>query len=605
MTLKRLLIHFFLLVYPLITLGEKETAFFPKNQVFFVTAFFIFGLTIFQSWKQKRPLTFPLIFIPILLASLWAICTTTFSTFYQPFSLTLALSNMNPELLFCFFWLVGSLNLFASENDRKETSFYLLGGMFLPILAGLFQYLQTFQFSLSPEEFRLFIFGTYENPVIFAAALLPPVFIALNSGLQESSWKRWPLFTGASLGIFLILATLARSVWLAGAIGLILFVFKRHHVLRKNWQPVLYFLLLSLIALFILRGQITGRVQNSTLPSQSSASVVRRLAIWQSGLKTFMDHPILGSGSHTFEIAVLKHRDLRLNNDPTLWESPFYAENFLLRSLVEIGFSGTLLIGLFFLGVIFSLQREKAGWSTFFLAAFVYFITALQTETTLFPLFIFISLIPLKHLRHFNISLKVAVCLILFSLPILFLNLNSLEGVIVSPYPQTYFTFTNQSLLESQLILSQKGYSVAPQNFHTQAALFNRTADMVLWGNKQVSLPAIRKTNNPLVLLSQARLSLSTNNLITSAALLNQLKTLNDNDPRVWNLQGVLSAKQNQPNKARVFFLKALSLKKDYIPAIHNLGVVTKNKENLNLASTFFEKYNHFAYFPDSNTLDY
>jgi hypothetical protein len=500
---------------------------------------------------------------------------------------------------------VGSYNLFSSDNDRRESTIYLLGGMVLPVLIGLFQYSQTFQFSLSPEEFRLFIFGTYENPVIFAAALLPSVFIALDFGLQESSWKRWLLFTGAGLGVFLILASLTRSVWLAGFLGLIVFTFKKRQILRTTWQPVLYFLAISVCAFFILRSPITGRVANSTLPSQSSASVIRRLAIWQSGLRTFFDHPIVGFGSHTFEVAVLKHRDLRLNNDPTLWESPFFSENFLLRSLVETGSVGTLLIGLFFFGVVFSLPKGDSRWSIYFLVALTYAFVAFQTETTLFPLFIFISLTPLKQLRLLNISPKLATGLLLLSFPILFFNLKALAGMIISPYPQTYLTFVNQSLLETQLTLSQKGFVIAPENFHTQAVLFNRAADMVLWGSKKIFVPTVNETNNPLVLLGQTRLLTSVNNLAGAKALLDKLKVINNHDPRVWNLYGVLAIKENRPDDAKILFAKAISLKEDYVPAIHNFGVATKSKADLDKATLLFEKYNHFAYFPSSTTLDY
>jgi Flp pilus assembly protein TadD len=128
---------------------------------------------------------------------------------------------------------------------------------------------------------------------------------------------------------------------------------------------------------------------------------------------------------------------------------------------------------------------------------------------------------------------------------------------------------------------------------------------MVLWGSKKIFVPTVNETNNPLVLLGQTRLLTSVNNLAGAKALLDKLKVINNHDPRVWNLYGVLAIKENRPDDAKILFAKAISLKEDYVPAIHNFGVATKSKADLDKATLLFEKYNHFAYFPSSTTLDY
>lgn len=603
MSLRRIIIYFFFLVFPLITLGEKEISFFPKNQLFFITSLLIFSLAIFESWKKRQALKFPLFFLPILLGALWALLSTISSDYYQPLSMVTTLANWNPELLFFFFWLVGSYNLFLSESDTNEASVYLLGGMAIPLIIGLFQYTQTFNFSLSPEEFRLFIFGTYPNPLVFATALLPTIFIGLNLSLKDSWEKRLGIVTTSS-GLFLLLATLSRSVWLTGIVGIVLFGLINRHHLKSHGQTLIIVGSLFIGSLFLLYSPITNRIINTNSPSQSQTSVVRRLAIWESGLKTFLDHPIIGSGNNTFEVAVFKHRSSSLNTDPTLWESPFFPENFLLRSLAEHGLVGTIFLVSFFIGLVYAFYKRPPTPTIFPLISLLYGLTAFQAETVLFPLFVFISLIPLKQVANITFSLKLTLTLALAAVLILFFNLQSLLGYTVSPYPQTHLTFVNKRLLNDMLEKAALGYSVAPFSFHTQTVLVNRSTDAILWNNSKYT-PSVFSSNYPPLLLAQSRLLIATNNFKDAKLTLDRVKLTNPNDPRLNNLYGVMEAKMGNLNEAETNFRKSIDLKQDYYPAIHNLGIVTKKTKYLDDSRQLFQKYYHFFYYPNASTFDY
>jgi 5-bromo-4-chloroindolyl phosphate hydrolysis protein len=474
---------------------------------------------------------------------------------------------------------------------------YLVFGIGITLAIGLYQYSIALKLNLVPEEFRLIVFGASPNPLFFAALISPITIYTFGLFPSTNKWKG--IFFGAIflLSTLILIATLSRSVWIAITIGIFLLLVTKRRQIKLNFRPFLLIFGATLLIILINLPLIKGRINNSNIKStQSFASINRRLAIWDSAFKTFKDNPLFGQGNGTFEWSINKHRNLALNQDPTLWESPFFAENFIVRLFVENGLIGGIPFLIFLCLFTKKISKNKIG----LIASLVYFICGLQAEIPLFILFILLSLsLSVENeINNPQINKVFSILAIILGGVLLFFNLKTLFSIIITPYPQTYLTYVDQESISLQLSLAKKGISINKDCFHVQAALFNRTTNMLLWGKETPQIPSFINTNNPQVLLGQVRLSVATRQYDKSKQIIKKMLLLDPNNPAVYNLLGIVKNDKN-------YFIKAISLKEDYYPAIHNFGVITKSEDQLKLAKKIFEKYYHFPYFPDQNTFDY
>ncbi|HRJ40909.1 MAG TPA: O-antigen ligase family protein [Caldilineaceae bacterium] len=265
--------------------------------------------------------------------------------------------------------------LVDGNNDRAEIVRWLLLGSVSVILYGLVQAvgldpLRWQSDSVSPVLSTL---GRSNFLGAYLAILLP--FGLTHAMALWSDASLLPRRRGAGLLLLglhalCLLLTLARSAWVAGVIGALLFMWwmpSPQTVSRLLYRGLLLVGAGLLLVTFFLLGEHTGRVQfakqtessavSQQMPGVESAyqelrevSPARRWIIWQAAWSLIGERPLLGYGPEMF-VTVFNQRyppgSLYAGRD-TLVDDP---HNVLLEHLLATGFLG-LAVWLAFLGII-------------------------------------------------------------------------------------------------------------------------------------------------------------------------------------------------------------------------------------------------------------
>ena len=286
-------------------------------------------------------------------------------------------------------WLEFALvYLLATQLLAPHKVAWVIGALFASAMAevalGAYQYLN----SAGPEAFlvgeHLRAYGTLNQPNPYAGYLgcLTPVAVSLALAALGRWWtarKRIDLALGtmcAVIGLAMIAGiamSSSRGSWLGLAAGLLVVVCMRSRRTAIVSSAVIVLLVVFLAAagtawlphplasrVSDLAGYITGPDPARTEITDANFAILERLAHWESGLRMFDAHPLLGVGIGNYEAA---YGSFAL---PHWYDSLGHAHNIFINFLAESGFVGLAAFLLFWCGALVVAWRgaqRSSGYS--------------------------------------------------------------------------------------------------------------------------------------------------------------------------------------------------------------------------------------------------
>lgn len=370
----RALLFLFLAVLPVIfTTHTMEVFEYPKSMWLRVCALcftapgLLVGWRLLASWRSRgawrtlwRRLTTDLMTVGVLLFLASAVVSTGMSlspriswwgetTSYAGLAMMLAAAVM--------YFAAGRLGSSPAHIEHLVLACVLAG-----LVAAAFSFLQMagvdsvgWQFTSNAGAFMR-PFGTMGHPN-HQGALLAMV-LPLVLGLAGPGRQRWLVVTGLVLVVGLAV-TVSRGAWLGWAAAMVIWgaVRLRSYGFRVPVRKTIYGLAAGVLTLSVLvwwgpQGILSGlhdRVANMT-------SAMSRLHIWDTSLRIFRDHPVLGVGPDMFPYAFAPRRTTAFWDQE--WNTiPTHAHNELLQVLATQGILGGLGLLVFVVGLLQASRR--------------------------------------------------------------------------------------------------------------------------------------------------------------------------------------------------------------------------------------------------------
>ncbi|MCL2654200.1 MAG: O-antigen ligase family protein [Coriobacteriia bacterium] len=209
------------------------------------------------------------------------------------------------------------------------------------------------------EKFRSF--STYGNPDLLAGFLAFGFFVTLGLVLSEER-KSWRVFYWIVLvlnGMVMITAK-SRSIWVGGAVGLILAVILL--IKQKPRWMKLDFGFAGGVGLGAVLVAVTSLGSKSVVMNFwsrvtsifqfKSGSALTRFEIWGAALRAIKERPLFGWGSDTFRLVFRRFEPFVYNKDASFDNVADNVHNFPLQLAVGIGVIGMLAFYSFMVWVI-------------------------------------------------------------------------------------------------------------------------------------------------------------------------------------------------------------------------------------------------------------
>ncbi len=284
------------------------------------------------------PTTPPLLLF--LLFLFWAFLSTYWSPVSGDSLYTASIFLILPSALLVGFW------------STKSQQHYFLLAFVLFILISLPKTIDQ-RFFTDPYLLAPGLFSNKNTNGIFISLLLLPLSVFFL-GASSGTFKKQAIGFIIAAGSFMLTLTVSRGALLGLSIGLILISL---HCFREKSSLKLYAGLLTyllsgfLIAEFLTESRFTTRLLDQSVSTDISTISTGRDYLWQSGLKMYLEHPLLGRGLNMFHwlFPQFRHPDA-----PDLGQ---FVHNDYLQILIELGPIGLILI----LSFVFSVVKMSAN----------------------------------------------------------------------------------------------------------------------------------------------------------------------------------------------------------------------------------------------------
>lgn len=147
------------------------------------------------------------------------------------------------------------------------------------------------------------VYSTLKNPNLLGGYLIGVIPLCLSLLLMRRDWRRPLLALSFVSSLFALVWTYSRGAYIGFVVSMFVFFFLLLHLAwqrgkRKARIAILLFLVLFVVVSFsgiVVSPALKGRVK-SIFSIWGHTSNVTRFTIWQSSLKMFKDHLILGIG---------------------------------------------------------------------------------------------------------------------------------------------------------------------------------------------------------------------------------------------------------------------------------------------------------------------
>lgn len=267
---------------------------------------------------------------------------------------------------------------------------------------------------------RLVIDAELMNPIPFATYCMISAITQAYYALKLKNIYLKTLFIIAStVSIIGMLLTDTRGVALALLCIVLLILFKIIKTKSKSFisLSIISIIILTLLLGFILKDTFITRYNQTKSEIQQiergnlNTSIGVRFQIWNSGLHTFMEHPILGIGNKNFRPEFKKHFEEGLITKNIVSFNPMHYHNQFLDILVKNGLIGLVLFLSIF--IVFILNQNKmtifSKSSFYVIAIFICSLTDVPFSHLSVIYFLILLLLfscQSKQLKEFNVSDK-------------------------------------------------------------------------------------------------------------------------------------------------------------------------------------------------------
>ncbi len=274
-------------------------------------------------------------------------------TFINSIDLKLSLQKYIGEFLKYLIIFLVTLEVFKQKKQQEKLFISFLISSTIFIIYGLYQFL------ILENGSRLH--STLNNPNPAGTYLMICSILGISLLLINKS-KFGNLF-GFFYSIFSLIAlvyTYSRGAWLgflSSSLILIYYAYKK----KFNYNLVVIITLLIIISIILfLPGKVIDRFES--IIDFESSSIQQRFLQYSTGLKIFMDNPILGVGPGQFPLVYIKYKT------PNAREFE-HIHNLYLHLLVELGLSGFISL-MIFSKIYFECIKKRIGnssWYDFFM----------------------------------------------------------------------------------------------------------------------------------------------------------------------------------------------------------------------------------------------
>ncbi|MBI5418339.1 O-antigen ligase family protein [Candidatus Poribacteria bacterium] len=247
-----------------------------------------------------------------------------FYVFINFISIIIIAHTKNSIIEFGSLGLILIFYIINSINEKKNIIYFLYTLMFVGVIVSIFGIYQ------HSQDNQLRVESTLGSCMTLGHFL--SMLIILEIGLiayEKEKIKRIVIALSLIIMGFGITYSYTRGAWLGLFAGIMVF-----SILKKNYT-ILVALFIFLIFFIYTDNFFLDRIRGGTLSLDYSSK--QRLYIWETSIKTAMEHPIFGIGLKNF-------RNFFLKTPPPAWEGIPYenAHNIFIQHMIELGIPGVL-----------------------------------------------------------------------------------------------------------------------------------------------------------------------------------------------------------------------------------------------------------------------
>ncbi|GMQ60192.1 hypothetical protein AN1V17_45920 [Vallitalea sediminicola] len=269
---------------------------------------------------KSTPIDFPIVFFVLIGILL---------VFINSPNLEIAIDGLRAVVQYML-WYFLAVQLLDSTKSILKVYWVLTSVGTLLGLHGIYQYLTGAEmlgnWVDSAESITTRAYSIVGSPNILGAIFV--LFIPMSIALLTSDYNRWRKFIALCMTIVMaggLFATMSRGAWISAAFGIGIFI------LYKNKKFILPLILCGSIAVLMLPSLSSRLTYMFTDEYKAKSSQGGRIYRWEEGIEAWSEgNKIIGLGLGRYGGAVATNNDL----------SPFYMDNYYLKTLAEMGILG-------------------------------------------------------------------------------------------------------------------------------------------------------------------------------------------------------------------------------------------------------------------------
>ncbi|MCT4688607.1 O-antigen ligase family protein [Vallitalea sp.] len=273
-----------------------------------------------KSIYKSTPLDFPIVFFVLMGILL---------VFINSPNLGIAIDGLRAVVQYML-WYFLAVQLLDSTKSILKVYWVLTSVGTLLGLHGIYQYLTGAEmlgnWVDSAENITTRAYSIVGSPNILGAVFV--LFIPMSIALLTSDHNRWRKFIAFCMTVVMaggLFATMSRGAWISAAFGIGIFI------IYKNKKLLLPLILCGGIALLMVPSLSNRLTYMFTDEYKAKSSRGGRIYRWEEGIEAWSEgNKVIGLGLGRYGGAVATNNDL----------SPFYMDNYYLKTLAEMGILG-------------------------------------------------------------------------------------------------------------------------------------------------------------------------------------------------------------------------------------------------------------------------
>ncbi|WP_281816629.1 O-antigen ligase family protein [Vallitalea longa] len=283
---------------------------------------FIYKLIRYRKlgFYKSTPLDFPIVFFVLL---------GVFLVFINSPNLGIAIDGLRAVVQYMLWYFLAVQLLDSTKGILKVYWVLTITGTLLG-LHGIYQYLTGAEmlgnWVDSAENITTRAYSIVGSPNILGAVFV--LFIPMSIALLTSDHNKLRKFIAFCMTVIMaggLFATMSRGAWISAAFGIFIFI------LYKNKKLILPLILCAGIAVLMLPSLSSRLTYMFTDEYKAKSSQGGRIYRWEEGVNAWSEgNKAIGLGLGRFGGAVATNNDL----------SPFYMDNYYLKTLAEMGIIG-------------------------------------------------------------------------------------------------------------------------------------------------------------------------------------------------------------------------------------------------------------------------